>query len=392
MTRRRTLAAAVAATMLLGGAALITRNEPAQAAQGAPDAAPEVPVAEVVVRQVAPSVDATGTIAAVERADVRARVSGFIEAVGFEEGGLVRRGQVLYQLDPRPFRANLARARAELLRATEHEALATLKLKRGDKLVPGGVISDSAHDLLRADAAQASAAVAAARAAVQSAELTLGYTRVVSPISGRAGQALIKAGNLVSGGTDQATLLTTVVSTDPVHVQFDVDEPIFRSLAAARKERGGKFAPGGVFVALANEHGFPHSAEIDFLAHTLDISTGTAQVRAVIANQDGALAPGLFARVRVHLGEPHETTLVTDKAVHTDQEGRYVLVATPEGVIEQRHVQTGTSIDGLRVIRSGIAKGERVVLSSMVRPGMQVKARLVAMAGVASALSARSKP
>jgi gold/copper resistance efflux system membrane fusion protein len=390
MRTKRTLLGAVAATALLGGAVLLTENEPAQAAPAAQP--PEVPVAEVVVRQLAPSIEAIGTIAAVEHVEVRARVSGFVEAVGFEEGGLVQKGQLLYQLDARPFRANLARARAELARAVEQELLAKQKLQRGDRLAPGGVISDSAHDILRADAAQTTAAVAAARAALQGAELELCYTRVVSPIAGRIGQALVKAGNLVSGGTDHATLLTTVLSVDPMHVNFDVDEPIYRWLSVARRDGNGHLPRGAVSLALADERGFPHGAELDFLANTLDISTGTAQVRAILPNENGVLAPGLFARVRVQLGAARDTTLVADKAVHTDQEGRYVLVATSQGVIEQRHVRVGRSEDGLRVIESGVSHGDRIVLSSMVRPGMQVTPRLVAMVEAGSTLSARSTP
>ncbi len=392
MKTKRLLYGVAAATMLLGGAVLSTRHQPAQATAAPIQTAPEVPVAEVVVRQVAPTIESTATLAAVERVEVRARVSGFVESIGFEEGGLVRAGQVLFQLDARPFRASLTRARAELARAEEQETLARLKLSRGDKLVPGGVISASAHDVLVAEAAQTRAAVAAARAAVQSAELELGYARVVSPIDGRIGRALVKAGNLVGGGTDHATLLTTIVSIDPIHVEFDVDEPTYRLLSQQRRAPAGERAQATVSVALADEPGFPHTAELDFLANMLDASTGTARARALLDNDHEQFAPGLFGRVRVTTGAPRETTLVSDKAIHTDQQGRYVLVASAEGVIEQRHVETGPTVEGLRVVRTGLARGDQVVLSSMVRPGMQVKPRVVAMLTSSSTLAERRTP
>lgn len=379
MKKKRLLYGVTAATVLLGGAALSTQDKPVKAATAPTQTAPEVPVAEVVVRQIAPTIESTATLAAVQSVEVRARVSGFVESVGFEEGGLVRAGQVLYQLDARPFRASVAQARAELARAEEQEALAKLKLSRGDKLVPDGVISPSAHDALVAEAGQARAAVAAARAAVLSAELELGYTRVVSPIAGRIGRALVKAGNLVSGGTDHATLLTTIVTVDPIHVEFDVDEPTFRRLSQERRAAARERAGATVSLALADETGFPHAAKLDFLANVLDASTGTARARAVLENDDERFAPGLFGRVRVATGAPRDTTLVSDKAIHTDQQGRYVLVVSAQGVIEQRHVETGPAVEGLRVVRAGLAHGDKVVLSSMVRPGMQVKPRLVAM-------------
>jgi len=384
MKKKRLLCGIAAASVLLGGVALMSRTEPAKAAHASQPPAPEVPVADVIVRKLAPSIESTAHIAAVQNVEVRARVSGFVQSVGFEEGGLVRAGQLLFQLDARPFRASFARARAELAKAAQQHELANLKLARGDKLVPGGVISASAHDVLMAEAGQAGAAVAAARAYVQSAELELSYTRVVSPIAGRIGDALVKAGNLVSGGTDHGSLLTTVVSVDPVHVQFDVDEPTYRLLSQQQRLPEGKRAATTVSLALADEQGFPHAAELDYLANTLDISTGTARARALLDNDAGLFAPGLFGRVRVPTGAPADTTLVSDKAIHTDQQGRYLLIVSAQGVIEQRHVETGHTVDGLRVVKSGISQNEQVVLSSMVRPGMRVKPRLVAMMSGAS--------
>jgi membrane fusion protein, gold/copper resistance efflux system len=390
MDKRHWIAAGLLASATAGVVYGMGEAEPASAAPAQAPAAPEVKVAEVVVRELARSVELTGAVRAVESVALRARVSGFVESVAFPEGGLVHAGQVLFRLDPRPSRVALERARAALRRADAQRELAELRLARGSKLLSNSIISESSHDALVADAQQARAATSAARAAVRAAELELSYTRVLSPITGRVGQSLVDAGNLVSGGTDGGTLLSEIVSAGPVHVEFDVDEPTYRRLLAAPRDAEGRVAGTEVAVGLAGDDGFPHAATLDFLANALDTSSGTARARATAANETGQLVPGLFARVLLAVDEPRPTVLISDRAVGTDQEGRYVLVVNDQGVVEQRHIRTDTAAFGLRIVASGLSAGERVVMGGMVRPGMQVRPRLVAMHGDNDSLAIRS--
>lgn len=266
--------------------------------------------------------------------------------------------------------------------------MATLRAQRGDQLAPDGIISPTAHDALVAEQAKAQASVAAARAALSAAELELSYTRVVSPINGRVGEARVKPGNLVSGGSDHATLLTTIVSVDPLHVQFDVDEPTYLKLTAEPRTR----AQSEIAVALTGEHDFTHAGSLDYLGNTLDVASGSAMARAVLPNRDGKLAPGLFARVRLQTDVARPAVLVSDRAVFTDQAGRYVLVLNPQNVIEPRRIELGASIAGLRIVESGLNRDDRVVMSSMVRPGMQVTPRAVDMVSGTAPIASRGTP
>lgn len=379
MKRKRLLVGTLLVGSVLGGSWLFGpgRATAAGGEAGQAPPAPEIPVTEVTVRQLAETVEVTGVLAPVENVALRARVSGYVESIAFPEGGLVKKGQLLVQLDPAPFEANLARARAELRRAEERASLAELKMQRTEKLLAGKVASQATYDGTASERGEAKAMVEAARAAVRAAELELGYTRVVSPIDGRVGQALVRPGNLVSGGTDGGTLLTTIVSVDPIHVNFDVDEPTFLRLSAnGRRDARGRIEGVPVFVGLADEEGHPHEASLDFLGNHLDPSSGTARARAILANADQRLSPGLFARVRLPTGAPKETVLIPDRAVGTDQSGRYVLTVDGKNLVQPRPVELGSLIDGMRVIRSGLQAGDRVVLGAMVRPGMEIKPRL----------------
>lgn len=389
MRNKPLLRGALLTGLLLGGVYEIGHIEPASAAPTSPSNAPEVPVARVVVRDVAETVEVTGKTRAAGEVALRARVPGFIEEVAFKEGSVVKKGQLLFRLDARAQRAAVARARADLARAQHDLTLATLKAERGDKLAPDGIISPTAHDALLAERAKAQAIVAAAQAALDAAELELSYARVVSPIDGRAGEALVKAGNLVSGGSDHATLLTTIVSIRPLHVVFDVDEPTYRKLTSGGS--GGE-AESQVHVALAGDADFGRGAALDFLGNALDASTGTALARAVLPNVDGSLSPGLFARVRLQTSTPKPAVLLGDRAVFTDQSGRYVLVLNAQNIIEPRRIELGATYEGLRVVESGLSRDDRVVMSSMVRPGMQVTPREVDMATGAAKVASRGTP
>ncbi len=364
------LAGTVAGSTWLVGSAEATGGEGA----AAPAAAPEIPVEEVTVRQLAEKVELTGTLTAVENVALRPRVAGYVEAIHLPEGGLVKMGQLLFSLDDRPFQAALQRAKAELARAQERLTLAQRQAERGESLVADQVISQSKFDDMAAARGEARAQVDAAEAAVRAAEIELAYTRITSPIDGRVGQALVRPGNLVSGGTDGATLLTTIVSVDPIHVQFDVDEPTFLRLGAAR-EQGAQ-----VEVELSGDEAGVRTAKLDFLGNQIDPSSGTARARAVLRNGDGALSPGLFARVRVPTSAPAATPLVSERAIAADQGGRYVLVVDDQNVVQYRPVQLGGATDGKRIVREGLQAGEKVVVGGMVRPGMKVQPRQPAQA------------
>jgi gold/copper resistance efflux system membrane fusion protein len=387
MSTKRIMAAALGVALLSGGAYVAMKKDDgvSQAGTGGSGAAapgPKVVVAEVVTRPLVDTVDFTGTLAGVQSVELRPRIGGYIESADFPEGGLVKRGQVLFQIDPRPFQAALDRARADLRQAQERHALAQLKHERGTKLMAELAIPQSELDALSSDLAEAQARVDSAKAAVQSAELELDYTRVRSPIDGRTGHALVTKGNLVSGGSAGATLLTTIVSVDPLYVYFDVDEPTYLRLVGASdagRDKDGRVASRPVSVGLGDEEGFPRKARLDFLGNRVDPTTGTARARALLPNTDGRLSPGLFARVRLETGQPHETVLIHDQAVGTDQRGRFVLAVTPANTVEYRPVTLGGTTDGLRVVRSGLRPGERIILRGMARPGMAVTPEIVPM-------------
>jgi gold/copper resistance efflux system membrane fusion protein len=377
---------ALAAPLAVGGLVLTVGTGTQASAEGPAAAAPapEVQVAEVVSRSLPETVELTGTLAAVQHVELRARVGGYLRAVRFAEGSLVKRGQLLFELDAAPYEAAVARARAQLHQAQERRTLAARRAERGERLLAQGIVSQAEFDTLAAERAESGAAVEAARAQLHTATIDLEDTKVRAPIDGRVGQALVTAGNLVSGGSAGATLLTTLVSVDPLHVIFDVDEPTFRRLSAAppsSRQADGRVAAAPVQVLLADEEGAGRAARLDFLGNRVDPGTGTARARAVLPNPDGQLAAGLFARVRLQTGAPRPAVLVHDRAVGTGPQGRYVLVLEKSGALAQRRVELGGSVDGLRVVRSGLAAGERVMLAGMARPGMSVTPKLVAMKG-----------
>ncbi|WP_164008675.1 efflux RND transporter periplasmic adaptor subunit [Pyxidicoccus trucidator] len=382
--RRVVVGAALVAPLMVGGFVLARdgNGEPPSASP-ARAAAPEVIVAEVVTKPLSESAEFTGTLAAVQSVELRPRVGGYLDSVRFAEGGLVKAGQVLFQLDARTYEATLARAQADLRQAEERSTLAQSRFERGEKLVAERVISQGDFDVLKAERAESRARVESARAAVRSADIDLQDTKVRAPISGRVGQALVTPGNLVSGGSAGATLLTTIVSVDPFYVYFDVDETTYLRFASAGpsgRQSDGRVHPVPVRVALLGDEGFPWEARLDFLSNRVDSGTGTARARAVLSNPDGRLTPGLFARVRLETGPARATVLIDEQAVGTDQQGRFVLVVRPDESLEQRRVELGATEGGLRSVLKGLAPGERIVLKGMARPGMKVAPKLVAMA------------
>ncbi len=353
-----------------------------------PPPPPQVTVARAVSRAVDEADEFTGRLEAVDAVEVRPRVAGAVERVPFAEGGLVRRGDVLFVLDARPYRAALDRAEAEWQRARAAAELARSEVDRARALVAREAISREEFDA-RASALRANdAAARAARAAVDAARLDLEWTRVRAPIDGRAGRAEVTAGNLVQAGAAGATRLTTVVSLDPVYLAFDSDEQSYLRYTRPdpARRRGWRDATHPVALALADDSAFTRTGRLAFVDNQLDPATGTIRARAVFANRDGALTPGLFARVRLTTGARATHTLVRDAAVGTDQDRKFVLVLKDDGTVDYRGVRLGRAVDGLRAVTAGLAPGERVVVNGLqrVRPGVRVRATEEPMAPAAA--------
>ncbi len=355
-----------------------------QAAETGMPPPPDVSAAPVLVKQISQWDDFSGRVEAVENVDLRPRVSGYIDRVNYEEGQEVRKGDVLFTIDSRSYRAELARAQADLARARSQSELGRSEAARAKKLSELQAISTESYEQRRSAAAEAQANVAAAQAAVDAARLNLEFTQVRAPISGRAGRALVTAGNLVSAG-DSASVLTTLVSLDKMHVHFDTDERTFLHYAelARKGERPSENGAGvPVQVGLVGEDGFPHTGVVDFLDNQVDPATGTIRARALLDNADRAFTPGLFARVRVLGSGEFKAMLIDDKAVLTDQDRKYVYVVDAKGQAQRKDVQLGRTADGLRIVESGLATGDKVIVSGVQKvffPGMPVKAKTVVM-------------
>ena len=360
------------------------------AAQPAPQGPPQVSVATVIDREITEWDEFTGRLEPVESVDVRPRVSGYVSSVRFKEGAIVRKGDPLFQIDDRPFLAEVDRLRAELMRSRATVQRAASELQRAERLRAENAMSLEERDRRSAFAQEATAQVAAVEAALRAVELNLEFTRVVSPIAGRVSRAYVTEGNLVSSGPGEATLMTTVVSLDPIHAHFDADERIFLRYSALARSAGKADASAArlaIQMALADEEGFPRQGRLDFLDNRLDPASGTIRGRAAFPNRDGALTPGLFVRLRVAGNGTNRALLVQDRAVGTDLDKKFVLIVGPEQTIQYRAVTLGPLVDGLRVVRSGLAAGDHVVVNGLqrVRPGAKVAPVTVQMDAAAGA-------
>lgn len=359
-------------------AAIVACSSEAAPADAAPPA-PEVSVATVLSKQVRQWDEFTGRVAAVETVELRPRVSGYVERVAFKEGQEVRKGDLLFVIDQRPYRAALDSALAGLERARSEARLAQTQDRRAQALIEARAISREEFETRKAATAQGNAGVRAAEAAVATARLDLQFTQVRSPIDGRAGRAMTTEGNLAQA---DSTVLTTVVSLDPVHVYFESDEQSFlRYSDLARKgERTRSSNP--VRVGLANETGYPHAGTVDFIDNQVDPNTGTIRARAVLRNPDRVFTPGLFARVQLQGSGEFEALLIDDKAVLTDQDRKYVYVLGPNNAAMRKDVVLGRMADGLRVVQSGLAPQDKVIVHGVQKvffPGMPVAPKQIAM-------------
>jgi multidrug efflux system membrane fusion protein len=337
---------------------------------------PEVTVAKVIHQPLREWQEFTGRLQAVNAVEIRPRVSGYIDRVAFEDGTRVKKGQLLFQIDPRPFQAEVDRLIAERSRSVSDLALAKANRARAERLINAHAISREEYERLVAAEASAQGALGSLDASLREARLNREFTEVRAPIDGHVSRAIITAGNLVTN----ASLLTTLVSDDPVYVYFDADEHTYLSFAKAKRDAGDDAS--GVYIGLVDEEGYPHAGRLDFVDNQVDSTTGTIRARASLANPDGRYTPGLFARVRLVGGEDRDSILIEDRAVGTDLSKQFVLTLAGGNRIEYRLVELGPEINGLRVVRQGLRPGEIIVVNGLqhVRPGQTVAPTQVAMA------------
>lgn len=350
----------------------------------APPAPPEVIVAPVLSKKIVDWDEYTGRFQAIDTVEVRPRVSGYIDEVLFREGQGVKKGDTLIVIDPRPYQADYDRARAGLELAKAQQRLAELEAERVHKLKDSGAVSQEELDERVSTLHQQAASVAAARAALNSAALNLSFTKVQASVDGRASRAEVTRGNLVTGGNSGGTLLTTIVSTDPIYVYFEGDENAYlhyQELARAGERPSSRDAANPVRVGLASEDGFPHEGHMDFVDNQLNVRTGTIRARAVLDNKEGLFTPGLFARVQLLGSSEHEAILIEERAIGTDQTQSYVLVLGAGNKVEYRPVELGRGLQGLRIVRKGLKAGEVIVVNGLlrVRPGTEVTPKKVVM-------------
>jgi multidrug efflux system membrane fusion protein len=354
-------------------------------AQTQAQAGPPVSAAVVVEKPVAETQEFSGRLEAVERVEIRPRVSGFITAVNFKPGAEVKKGDVLFVIDTRPFQAEADRADAAAKSARAKAELARLELTRAERLLGDKAIAQREYDASASAQKELEANARAAQAQAESARLNLAYTRVTSPIDGRVSKAEITLGNLV----DASNVLTSVVSLDRIYASFDGDEDTY--LRVRTQSHAGQ--PVTVRVGLANEEGFPHEGKLEFVDNQLDTRTGSVRMRATFANKDGVMAPGLFSRVQIGGGSEKPALLISDRAVGTDQSHKFVFVVGGDGKAEYREVKLGPVVDGLRVVRAGLKPGEKIVVNGLqrVRPGSPITAQTVPMLASTGTGTAKDK-
>ena len=355
--------------------------------RGAPKAAPAPPppkvtVAPPVVKTVVDQNEYVGRFEAVEAVEVRARVSGYLADIHFKDGEMVKKGDLLFTIDRRPFQIALEQAKANLEQAKANLAFAATDLGRGRELVDRNVISRQTFDQRTQAKRVAEANVAAQEAAVKQAALDLDFTELRSPVTGRIGDRRVSVGNLVVGGTaGTTTLLSTIQSTDPIRFVFTMDEGSYlrylRASGGGRDVANGKVIANGkvpVKLKLLDEQTFSHPGRMDFVDNAIDTSSGTIRGRAVFANPRGILTPGMFGRIQVAAGPPAEALLVPDAAIGTEQVRKFVLVVDHQDIAQAKYVTLGPLIDGLRVVASGLGADDRVVVNGRrrARPGVTV--------------------
>lgn len=391
VTRRRGLIALAVLGMLIAAAVLYMRSgtgdaSPGDAAKAAAGGAgagnrppPPVTVSKPAIRDIVEWKEFTGQFEAAEFVEIRARVAGYLTSIHFNEGQLVNAGDLLFVIDPRPFEIALESAKAQLSEATTQMELAQVQLERAETLRQRDFTSESTYDQRQAELRSATAAVDAAKAAVRAAELDLEFTHLKAPVSGRAGSHLVSVGNLVAGGTSGTpTLLTTIVSLDPIHFVFDVSEADM--LAYKRAVQRGDLPSARdetitVYGQFTDDEEWPLNGAIDFIDNQIDRSSGTIRKRAVFSNADLFVTPGQFGRLRVPASGKHTAMLVPEEAIVTDQANKLLYTVTDDGTVAPKPIVLGPQLDGnLRVVRSGVSPDDRVIINGLLRarPGAKV--------------------
>jgi len=385
-TSRKRLSVALGALLVVGGAAGLATyhgHEAASVAHAAAVApAAEVDVATVVSRTITEWQSYSGRLQAVDRVDIRPLVSGRIASINFRDGSLVRKGETLLTIDPAPYQAEVERASAQVAAAEARAAYASTDAARAERLIATNAIARRDYDEKMNGSREAQANLKAARAALSTARINLAYTNVVAPVSGRVSRAELTVGNVVNAG-GSGPVLTTVVSVSPIYASFDVDEQAY-----LRYLRGDAGATIPVALGLADESGYSQKGVVDSVDNQLDTVSGTIRVRARFDNADGSLVPGLYARIKVGGGKPHEAILIDDTAVGTDQAKKYVLVVDEGNKVQYREVLLGDLHEGLRIVTSGLKPGERVVVHGVqrARPNEVVKPTTVDMSAAVAAV------
>jgi RND family efflux transporter MFP subunit len=342
-------------------------------------AGPAVAVAHPIQKEIVESDEYTGRLAAVDSVEVRARVGGYLDKVAFKAGQTVAKNDLLFVIDPRPFKLAVDQAEAQLAGAQVRVAVARRDLERARALLAGKNLSEQTFDARLQTLQTAEADVKAAQAALETARLNFAFTEVRAPVAGRVSRELVTVGNLVTGGTAGSTLLTTIVSLDPIYFYFDADEASYlryQRMALEGSRPSSREVPNPVTLGLLDEDGYPHQGHMDFVDNQFDPGTGTMRARAVFPNPDGTLTPGQFARLRLPGSGRYRATLIPDEAIGADQAQRVVYVVGDDNKAVARTVKLGPVVDGLRVVRSGldikdwiIVKGvQRVRAGAMVNP------------------------
>lgn len=390
LRNRYTITAAVFAVIAIAVAGTLSAIgvDSTANAQQAPQAA-SVDVAEVVSKQIIDWQQYSGRLEAVDQVAIRPLVSGTLTAVHFKDGALVKKGDVLFTIDPRPYAADVARTQAQLAGAEARAAYTASDVARGQRLLADNAIARRDFEEKQNASREAAANVQAAQAALRSAKLNLEYTQITAPVSGRISRAEVTVGNIVSVGSSTPPL-STLVSVSKIYASFDVDEQSFLKFVNPARAKGSQVP---VYLGLANEDAYSREGKVGSVDNRLDSSSGTIRVRAVFDNADGQLVPGLYARIRLGGGAPRDALLVDEKALGTDQDKRFVLVLDKDNHATYREVRVGANQDGLRVIESGLKRGERIVVNGLqrVRPGDTVAPNVVPMTKVAAANPAAKK-
>lgn len=338
---------------------------------------PRVQVVEPEVRTLTEWKEFTGRFEAVEMVELRARVTGYLDKVHFDDGQMVENGDLLFEIDPRPYEAAVARAEAELSRMDSQLKLAELDTKRGERLLTQSAISQEEVDTRRARFQEANANVASAAAALKTAKLDIQYAKITAPVSGRISNRRVDVGNLIGSG-DTGEALTTIVSLDPLHFVFDVSETEYLELIRLPEGQeqlvNGRTMP--TELKLIDEKDWTREGRIDFVDNRLDENTGTLRMRVVVDNADGVLRPGLFARLRLPTSQNAEAMLIPDKAIVTDQAAKVVMTVNAEGKVIPKPVELGTLQGNMRVIRSGLTTSDQIIVEGLLRarPGTEVNA------------------